>query len=100
MGGAAKYAYDNFNARWGQAEGIQGQSYAIATLDEDMRRVPLSYIDAQLRKLNDYAREHIENEFLLTPIGCGIAGFSIAQIREICLNINWTSNIVLPKEFQ
>lgn len=100
MGGAARQAYDNFGARWGHAKGIQGQSYAIVTLDEDMRRVPLDYIREQLHELNKYAAEHPEKEFLMTLIGCGIAGFSVDEIREICHTITWTDNIVLPEEFK
>lgn len=32
MGGAAWVAYEKFGAKWGQGVGIQGQSYAIPTM--------------------------------------------------------------------
>ena len=38
-GGAARLAVERFGAIMGRAEGIQGQSYAIPTLDEDMEKV-------------------------------------------------------------
>lgn len=98
-GGAARQAVENFGAIMGQAEGLQGQSYGIVTLDKDMRRVPLSYIEKQLKELNAFARQNPDNEFLVTAIGYGIAGFKVEDIASICRNIEWWENVVLPKEF-
>lgn len=98
-GGAARQALEKFGACWGKPKGIQGQSYAIVTLDEDMRQVPLCYIREQLNELNRYAQQNPDKEFLLTLIGCGIAGFRIVEIRSICHQIEWNNNIILPEEF-
>lgn len=98
-GGAARQALDKFGACWGKPKGIQGQSYAIVTLDEYMRQVPLCYIREQLIELNNYAKQNLNKEFLLTLIGCGIAGFRTDDIRSICRQINWNINIILPEEF-
>lgn len=98
-GGAARQALEKFGARWGQAKGLQGQSYGIVTLDEAMRKVPLSYIRLQLVQLAEFAASNPEKEFLLTAIGCGIAGFDVREIRAEVLDIWWPDNVVLPEEF-
>lgn len=98
-GGAARQAVESFGAIMGQAEGLQRQSYGIVTLDGYMRKVPLSYIEEQLERLNDFARENPDKELLVTAIGCGIAGFKVEDIASICRNIEWVDNVVLPNEF-
>ena len=98
-GGAARQALEKFGARWGQAKGLQGQSYGIVTLDEAMRKVPLSYIRLQLVQLAEFAANNPEKELLLTAIGCGIAGFDVREIRAEVLDIWWPDNVVLPEEF-
>ena len=98
-GGAARQALEKFGARWGQAKGLQGQSYGIVTLDEAMRKVPLSYIRLQLVQLAEFAANNPEKEFLLTAIGCGIAGFDVREIRAEVLDIWWPDNVVLPEDF-
>ena len=98
-GGAARQV-DKFGACWGNSKGMQGQSYAIITLDEDMRQVPLSYIREQLSELNEYAKSNPDKEFLMTLIGCGIAGFRIYEINKLCQSIEWQPNVILPEEFK
>lgn len=100
FGGAAKQAYDHFGAVWGHPGGMQGQSYGIITLDENMQKVPLDYIGKQLQVLNHQANEMPDKEFLLTLIGCGIAGFSIEEIKSECIKIKWNDNVVVPEEFK
>lgn len=100
FGGAAIQAYDHFGAVWGQAGGMQGQSYGIITLDENMQKVPLEYIGKQLQVLNHQANAMPDKEFLLTLIGCGIAGFSIEEIKSECIKIKWNDNVVVPEEFK
>lgn len=80
-GGAAAMAHKAFGALMGEAEGaIGGQSYGIVTLDENMRRVSLGYILEQAQRLWFVAWRNPSYEFLLTPVGTGIAGFSIDEI--------------------
>lgn len=100
FGGAARQAYDHFGAVWGQAGGMQGQSYGIITLDEDMQKVSIDYIGRQLQVLNQQANAMPDKEFLLTLIGCGIAGFSIEEIKSEVVKINWNSNVIIPDEFK
>lgn len=100
IGGAARQAYDHFGAIWGQAGGMQGQSYGIITLDENMQKVPIDYIGRQLQALNLQAKAMPKLEFLLTLIGCGIAGFSIEEIKSESIKIDWNDNVVVPDEFK
>lgn len=99
IGGAARQALDNFGACWGQAKGLQGQSYGIVTLDENFNKVALHSIRQQLVQLAEFACEHPDKEFLLTAIGCGIAGFQVCEIRAEVLDIWWPDNVVLSEEF-
>ena len=70
-GGAARIALDCFGAVWGQGVGLQGQSYAIPTMQGGVETIK-PYVDEFI----DFARQHLELKFLVTRIGCGIAGFS------------------------
>lgn len=83
IGGAAKTAYEKFGAIWNQGIGIQGQSYAIPTLGYEMEQLPLDEIEHNLKMLIVFATDFPEKIFLLTPIGTGIAGFTIEEIESI-----------------
>ena len=93
-GGAARLAYNRFGAIMGQGVGLQGQSYAIPTMQGGVETIK-PYVDEFI----DFARQHPEYHFLVTQIGCGIAGFipmEIAPLFEDALDVE---NIILPKEF-
>lgn len=93
-GGAARCAYEHFGAQWGVGTGIQGQSYAIPTMHgglEDIR----PYVDEFL----DYAQSHPEKQFLLTRIGCGIAGFRDSSMAPLFLRAMEMPNISIPAEW-
>ena len=92
-GGAARFALDRFGAIWGQGEGLQGQSYAIPTM-EGLDRIP-----AAVDRFISYARQHQEYTFLVTPIGCGIAGYREDQIAPFFKNALDMPNIYLPQSF-
>ena len=98
-GGAARLAVEKFSAIMRQAEGIQGQSYAIPTLDKDMQKVTEEELITYLGKFREFAEEHSEKEFLLTAIGTGIAGFDTNYMAYMILRANLPDNVTLPKEF-
>ena len=98
-GGAARLAVEKFGAIMGQAEGIQGQSYAIPTLDKDMQKVTEVELIISLRNFKHYADEHPELTFLLTKIGCGIAGFDANYMAYMILRTELPSNVTFPVEF-
>ena len=92
-GGAALQALKQFGAIYGQGTWLQGQSYAIPTLDETIQKLPLNQIANHLYALKDFALQNPNKEFLLTPVGQGIAGFSKEEI-EACLPIEMPKNII------
>ncbi len=93
-GGAARLAYERFGAVWGQGVGLQGQSYAIPTMQGGVETIA-PYVDGFV----DFARRHPEKRFLVTEIGCGIAGFTPAQIAPLFARAAEVGNIWLPARF-
>ena len=98
-GGAARTAVEKFGAVMGQAEGLQGQSYAIPTLDKDMNKVTPEQLQASLERLAEYARVNSSTTFYLTKIGCGIAGFTEEEVIRLLNNVDMPGNIVIPEDF-
>ena len=98
-GGAARVAIEKFGAIMGQAEGLQGQSYAIPTLDEKMQKVSVENISESVKRLYEFAKQNPDKTFYVTKIGCGIAGFNTHEIADVFKQILSPKNIVLPKEF-
>ena len=90
-GGAAWIAYRKFGAIMGQGVGLQGQSYGIPTMQGGVETIR-PYVDEFIQ----FAKEHQELTFLVTRIGCGIAGFTDAEIAPLFENAHDLENIVLP----
>ena len=97
-GGASGTARKKFGAVWGQAEGLQGQSYAIPVdFGRNVRKD--SEAKAGVYRFIDFAKEHPELFFFVTRVGCGIAGYhddEMALFFKDALNLN---NVSLPKSF-
>lgn len=93
-GGAARAAMNRFGAVWGQGVGLQGQSYAIPTMQGGVETIK-PYVDEFI----DFARQHQGLQFLVTRIGCGIAGFSDEEIAPLFAAALDVENIILPEEF-
>ncbi len=94
MGGAARIAHERFGAKWGIGVGLQGQSYAIPTMQGGVETIR-PFVDEFIT----FARANQQFVFLVTPIGCGIAGFSAKQIAPLFVEARQVDNIVLPKSF-
>ena len=94
-GGAAKLAQDAFGAIGGQGEGLMGQSYAFPTLDQKMKRVTKKDLLASKERLYACAKENGDKTFLVTKLGCGIAGFSESEMKKI-FSGEKPQNIILP----
>ena len=90
-GGAARIALNKFGAIMGQGVGLQGQSYAIPTMQGGVETIK-PYVDEFIA----FAREHRELTFLVTRIGCGIAGFTDEEISPLFEEAHEVENIVLP----
>lgn len=93
-GGAARAAVVKFGAVMGQGVGLQGQSYAIPTMQGGVETIR-PYVDEFI----DFAKEHPELTFLVTRIGCGIAGFDDREIAPLFIGAVRVPNIHLPLSF-
>ena len=93
-GGAALTAWLKFGAIWGQGAGLQGQSYGIPTMHGGVDAIK-PYVD----EFVDFAKAHPELTFLVTKIGCGIAGFSFEEMAPLFAGVVDQPNVVLPKGF-
>lgn len=98
-GGAAKYAALKFGAIYGQGEGRQGQSYAIPTKDGNLRTLPLDQIEIYARRFAQYAALQHHEGFLLTPIGCGLAGHKVEDIWAMFHRIGLPYNVQLAPQW-
>lgn len=92
-GGAAYTAMQKFGAIYGQGDGLQGQSYAISTMEgmEPMRE--------NVDRFIKFAKQHPELTFLVTRIGCGIAGYEVREVAPLFTAAVDVENIWLPKDF-
>ena len=93
-GGAARLAYQKFGAVWGHGVGLQGQSYAIPTMQGGVETIQ-PYVDEFI----EFAKQHPQLKFLVTEIGCGIAGFIPSEIAPLFEQAKEVGNIYLPERF-
>ena len=93
-GGAAKIAYRSFGAEWGKGIGLYGKSYAIPTMQGGVETIR-PYVDEFIQ----FAIENPHLVFLVTRIGCGIAGFRDEEIAPLFIDAIDVGNIILPEEF-
>ena len=93
-GGAAYAAFKKFGAIWGRGVGLQGQSYAIPTMQGGVETIR-PYVDDFI----DFARSRPDLFFYVTRIGCGIAGFADAEIAPLFAAARAVPNICLPESF-
>lgn len=102
-GGAAKFAVLKFGAKMGQYNGLQGQSYAIPTLSHpggvDEHKLPLETIQKYVNEFIQFAQKNPNLFFYVTPIGCGIAGFTEQEIAPMFKHCLQMSNVALPQSF-
>lgn len=92
MAGAAAIAVKKFGAIVGQANGLQGKSYAINTMSGE---------EELINDIDDFlffTKQHPELTFLLTEIGCGIAGYRPEQVAPYFADC--PRNIILPQSFK
>src|SRR5690606_35458388 len=95
----ARAAVEKFGAIEGQAIGLQGQSYAIPTLSKKMAKLSVNTIGKHVLEFIKFAETRKDLTFLVTPIGTGIAGVSVDEIRPLFADAINADNITLPAEF-
>lgn len=95
--GAALFAKQNFGAVYGQGEGLQGQSYAIPTKGYRLETLSLQRINWYIQQFLEFAIDHQELTFHVTPVGCGLAGYKKEQIKPMFYKT--PENIIFTKEW-
>lgn len=93
-GGAARTALEKFGAVWGAGVGLHGKSYAIPTMHGGVEAIK-PYVDEFLK----FASARQDLRFLVTRVGCGIAGFSEREIAPLFAPSVSLENVLLPEGF-
>lgn len=88
MGGAAKAAHKKFGAEWGVGVGLTGRSYAIPTMQGGVET-----IRPYVNQFINFASRNPDMKFLVTRIGCGIAGFKDEEMAPLFRKAVPVSNI-------
>lgn len=96
--GAALFAMKNHGARYGQGEGLQGNSYAIPTKDGQIRTLHLEEVGKAVSRFISFAVSRPDLTFRVTPIGCGLAGYTPGDIAPMFSGA--PINCILPDEFK
>lgn len=92
--GAAKDAL-KWGAQYGKGTGRQGRTYAIPTKDENLKVLPLEIIHSYVHKFLIYAALRPSTNFLVTRIGCGLAGYKDEEIQPFFKKV--PNNVILPE---
>lgn len=95
--GAAKFARQAFGAQQGVGSGPTGRCYALPTKDRMIQTLPLERIRRHVEAFLDYARSRPDQRFLLTAVGCGLAGYKASEIAPLFEGA--PANVVFPPEF-
>ena len=99
-GGAARLAIAKWGAVYGKAEGLQGQTYAIPTKNGDISKtLSIQVIKVYVDRFIAFARQHPELDFLVTEIGCGLAGLTPGQVAPLFRKAIHLKNVSLPLSF-
>jgi hypothetical protein len=95
--GAALHARQHHGAIYGQGTGLQGSSYAIPTKDAHLRTLPLDEIQRHIFDFKTFAAARSDLTFQVTPVGCGLAGYSPVDIGPMFDDAPQTC--ILPDSF-
>ena len=71
--------------------------YAIPTKDENIDTLPLSRIKVYVDNFIATAKSRPDLRFIVTRVGCGLAGYTDADIAPMFKDI--PGNCVLPREW-
>ena len=97
--GAAAFARIYLGAKMGTGTGRMGRCYAIPTKDEEIQTLPIDRIRPHVEEFIEYAKNNSDLIFLVTNIGCGLAGYTPAEIAPLFKEAIAVDNIHLSKEF-
>lgn len=97
--GAAKLALNKFGAIYGKPFGLQGQSFAIPTKDKNISTLPLYKINRYVKLFEQFVRANQNLTFLVTEIGCGLAGYEPEDIAPLFKSSYQLLNVYMPRRF-
>lgn len=97
MGGAAELAKEKFGASEGTGEGFTGFCYAFPTLNTDFSKRSPKELQESSQRLYWIAKQNPHLKFLLTKVGCGIAGYEEEYMKSLFKNA--PGNVVLPEDW-
>lgn len=101
--GAALIAFKDFGANWDQGFGFHscmfGKTFAIPTKDWDVQVLPLPVIQFYVSRFLDFTKTKPNLNFLVTQIGCGLAGYKVEEIAPLFKKALVLENVYLPKAF-
>lgn len=105
-GGSARVALNHFGAKYGQAEGLQGDSYALPTTYLYGPLMPLSEITDNVKKLYQCARENPDKKFKVAYRNqpdertlCGYSGKELMSCFKAACDGDYPSNIYFSQEW-
>jgi hypothetical protein len=98
-GGAANLAYHQFGAAMYQGFGFSGNSFAIPTKDSLINTLELDVIEFYINRFEDFVIKHPSLDYMITRIGCGLAGYDAEDIAPLFKNFIELENVYLPEEF-
>jgi hypothetical protein len=81
--GSARYAYLYHGLKMGVAEGLCGNTYALPTVGSKLARMMLPEVEGAVERFIQFAAQHPELQFQVTRVGCGLAGFTDAEIAPL-----------------
>ena len=90
--------------RWGARRSVpngrSGQTYAIPTKPIDVRsRLCLRDISKYVQEFIEHARQSPRDAFLMTAIGCGLAGYAPSDVAPLFRDAVDLDNVSLPLSF-
>lgn len=92
--GAAGLAAKKFGAQIGIIEGATGFCYALPT-----KGFSLLDLKKAVQRFKDYVDSNPQFTYLITPVGCGHAGFSVSEVSALFAGFITYPNVMLPKAF-
>jgi len=97
--GAAKMAHERFGAKYGIGYGLEGQSFALPTKDRKIETLAIPQIKYFVDQFIKFAKRKPQFTFLVTEVGCKLAGYEPHQIAPLFREAVNIENIHLPERF-
>jgi hypothetical protein len=99
--GAARLAHKKFGYPMGMGHGpnYPMTCYAIPTKDRNIETLPIEHIRVYVDELRLFTIMRPDRTFLITQLGCGLAGYTPADIAPLFKDYMDRPNVTLPKSF-